>query len=222
MLRALVAIGVTAGAVGLLWIIGRWQIVRALRENEKVLNLVIEYHNMFVRYLDSEGRGHEALVALMSGSPKLRQHLGFDNVVHNIRINSTIYTNVLAIPMLIEALQHAMSQWGRDRDTHAAASAVQNLLIRHGGRREDRIQLLHERANDPLLCMVDGWKAVVALPISFVRAFGLLSEGRAERTRSSFWFKLYSAILFLAAVGATAIAYIADRQEVDRFLQGLF
>jgi hypothetical protein len=108
----------------------------------------------------------------MANSAKLQQYLGLDNVVYNVRINFTIYNNVFAVPMLIEALQHAMGQWGRDRETQITANAIQNALIRHGGRRDDRVQSLHKRANSPLLCIADGWKALVALPISFLRAFG--------------------------------------------------
>jgi hypothetical protein len=222
MLRALAATGIAIVVLAVLWLIGRFQIVRDMRHNEQVRDEVVQYHNALVEYVDSEGRNHEAIVKLMAGSPKMQRYLGFDNVVYNTRVNFTIYNNVFAIPMLLEALQEALVQWGRDRDTRAAANAIQNVLIRHGGRRDDRVLSLHERAKRPLLCVADGWKTVVGLPISFLRAFGLLSEGRAERTKGSFWFKLYSAILFLATVGATAIAYIADRDEVDAMLRSLF
>lgn len=222
MLRTLAAIVIAVVALAVLWLIGRYQIVRDLRHNEKVREEVVEYHNTLVTYFDSEGRDHGALVKLMAGSSKMQRYLGYDNVIYNTRVNFTLYNNVFAVPILIEALQAVLSQWGKDRDAHNAVTAIQNVLIRHGGRRDDRVLALHERAKHPMLCIADGWKVVVGLPISFLRAFGLLSEGRAERTRGSFWFKLYSAILFIATIGATAIAYIADRKEVDAALSKLF
>lgn len=221
MLGMLVWIVGVALALALLWLVGRWRIVRDLRYQEKVRNEVIAYQNALMTYANSRGQDRESYVQLLSDSTKMEGYLGYDNLIYNVRVRYTIYNGVPAIPLLINELPLLYGDYFNERHAPDAVGAVNNVLIRHAGRREDAVHSFHERAKNPLACIAEGWKAIVALPISLLSAFGLISERRSSTARQSFWFKLSSVILFVAAIAGTAIAYIADREKVDAALRGL-
>jgi hypothetical protein len=202
-----------------LWLTGRRWIVREMISHSVASEEVIKYHNDLVQYAESGGADSAAMNGMMMNSTKIERLLSGDNWIVGARVVRNIYNGVPALPFAIREIHETIQDHLWRREAYQAVELVRNLLIRHVGRRKDEAELLLAQSNRPLRCIAIGWRLWSAIPLYVLNAIGLIRDSTVRKTRNSTVFSVYSFILFLAAIAAPTLAYLADRGAIDAELK---
>lgn len=201
---------------------GRKIIFKEIKENEEIIQDILDFHGNLVRYANSNGTDNSAFLSLVSKSSNIEAGLGSDNFVNGIHIGSYLLTNYYLLPFsLHEMRRNYNSEFRWDNSGAKIADSIQTVLFRHAGRRENHGKLLRNLSKRFWACVAYGWTSFAALPISVLQAFGIISESKAGQARQSWLFKLWKLSLAIGTLVSPVIAYLADSEKVDSALRAM-
>jgi hypothetical protein len=222
LLTSFLAFVVILLALAVLSFIGRALLIRALMENEEKALLVRDFHQDLVAYADSSGQNGDAFQRLVMSSPAVESALGWDNIVHGVRVGVYLLNNAPLLPLAIQEMRREYGDGLWDRRGNEIADNVQTILFRHLGRRSQRLDRIQKQATSFGSCLAVGWSTLAALPITVLTAFGLLKRSKADKARNSLLFRLWNFLLALAAISGPLFAYLADRDKIDAAARSIF
>ena len=197
--------------VGALWFAGRADFVRSIIANEEAWNEVNDFHEELINFANSDGRNDRAYASMLDRSYAVEVALGIDNIVHGVRIGTYHLQGAPLLPLAIQELRGRFGYDGYAGQGSEIASAIQNTLIRHKGWRKRLDADLRSEADSVLRCIAKGWTALVAIPISILVAFGILSQQSRRRLTESLVFRILSLLLAFASL---ILTYLANRQAI--------
>lgn len=216
---------VIAISLPVLWVSGRIDLVKAHRDNNEAHQLVSRFHESLATYANSEGQNSTAFGDLLRHTSEVEQRLGYDNVVNGVQMGHYLLNGAPILPLAIHEMRRNFGDFVFRQDGGRIAAALENVLLRHLGKREAYGRDLAKQADSVAACILQGWSLIAALPISVLRAFDLVSARRSERIRSSLLFRLWRFVLALVIAVATlagpTLAYLADKDAIEAEIERL-
>jgi hypothetical protein len=202
----------------LLTTVGFVSIVLEARAHSRKLQAVDEYRNIFIAFANSDFNDTALIGQLQLKSTAVEEALGADNFISGATAFHMFLSGIPAVPFLIREIVLKSQEWLWEKDSRNAAVLVDNVLIRHIGRRQSRLEDIRREACNPFHLIYRGWKSVVSLPLYLLAAFGLIGQRSIQSAQNSIIFKLINFATFVATLAATLFAYLADKSAIDKAL----
>ena len=202
----------------LLATIGFISIVLEAREHSRKLQAVHEYRNTFVAFANSDFGDGALIGELQLKSTSVEEALGADNFISGATAFHMFLSGIPAVPFLIREIVLKSQEWLWKKDAQNAAVLFDNVLLRHIGRRQSRLENIRREACNPFHLIYRGWKSVVSIPLYLLAAFGLIGPRSIQSAQNSIIFKLVNFATFVATLAATIFAYLADKSAIDKAL----
>lgn len=204
-----------------LGLIGKSRFNFEIIENRKAAELVSEFHQDVVKFANSDGEDASAFRQLTFKSSAVEVALGLDILVSGVQVGRYMLSAAPILPLAIQEMRSNLGDHLFRSDGMKAADALQTVLFRHLGRRQQLATKLTENANSWLKCIALGWTTIAALPISVLEAFGILSKRRGESARRSLIFHFWSLLLALATISGPIVSYLSATKAVDEAVKTL-
>ena len=203
-------------ALGALALIGRANFKNSIGEHQSSIDEIANFHKSLALYANSNGDNQEAFRNLSMSCPRIEAVLGWDNIVSGITIGQYILSGAPILPMAIQQMRveyNDPTRW-RNKGTEIA-DALQTVLFRHVGRRENWIRIDEKKSKSIFSCIINGWISVSAIPISVMEGIGLLNSQKSRAAKESPIFKIWALLLALATFAGPLMAYLADKDKID-------
>ena len=186
-------------------------------ENAERYEFADLFWNKLEEYIESNGRDNKAYSWMMTHSVKMQTQLGSAGIIsfkpafsNYIVHNAPIISNYL--PLLRDSYYDSFS---KSTLTYQYASSLQDTLLRHFGDLEEHGNFLIKRLKNPIEWITEGMFSILSIPLLFIKAFGLISQEKINKIRTSIVFKLFG-------IAATLMTIIVSWEDfikiVKRFI----
>ncbi|WP_297809525.1 hypothetical protein [uncultured Methylophaga sp.] len=158
---------------------------------------------------------------MLHRSNKMQYNLGHAGIYGSYRppYQNVVYSNYPIILNMLPDLRNALNDQVLSGDVASQyAHALREVLIRHIGETEDRINYLVDEIMNPLKWFREGVKEVVSIPVYLLSALGILSKPLASNMLSSSLFSVLSGVValisFLSALVTIGLGWEQFSQKI--------
>jgi hypothetical protein len=218
LIGAAVLVGIAG--VGLVRLLGY---SRSLNQRVEFAN---EFMDLFGRYVQSGARDERVYAELTVRVNKMQRHLGRQGIIsyrppfaNYIQHGYAVLINQL--PELRSAAGHRLFPDFANQHVHV----IRDALLRHVGTLQEGQAELRPKLRNPLSWFAEGTLALASVPLTILRAFGLLGSDRAAHIEASSVFRLLAGVgglvAFLASVVTILTGWAVVREVLRAFRIGL-
>lgn len=183
-----------------------------------------EFMHKLKAYVESNGRDNEPYAWLTHRSSKMQKILGAYGVYASYRLpyanlqyqNYPIILNIL--PELRKTLEDKFLSRGGLAQQYAFS--LQETIIRYGGVLEDRENEFFKSIRNPVVWFREGIRIIVALPLSILEWFGILSEKSVSALISSKAFRLCTAFFGIVSFVSAVMGIALGWEQFQAMLKG--
>lgn len=173
-------------------------------------------------YIKSIGADGEAYSWLIKRSDRLQRQMDCDEsaVIHAA---GSYYDSCPVIANMLSELRSSFthSSFPRANLPGQYGNALIDLIMRHTGEIEDRKASQLLRLVNPFIWLREGIRTVLCLPLTVMHWLGIMSERNLRESMGSRFFRVFSATVTAAGLGAAIMILLTGWQQFTGIISAL-
>ncbi|TGM95976.1 hypothetical protein [Leptospira yasudae] len=199
----------------ILMVVGITRLIWLKFQLRKKLNFTIEFHNTFAKITKSkdEKEFNECFVFLSKRMSKLTSELGSKGfITYKPAFANYVHTNYQIVPNTL-----SMITSGRAEATDI--NFCSQLFLQHIGMLEEALEISTTKLFNPIQWIITGVNYFLALPLSLLSEFNLLSGRIYQAIINSLIFKVVSGLTGICALLSSIITIVIGWNEFQKLIQ---
>lgn len=216
---------IVAAVIGCTALLGLLLLLRRLNHVSEKRDFAISFLKKLQEYVESMGRNMEIYAWLISHSNKMQNQMGHQGIYGHYRppFQSYLVTNYPIIINMIPELRGAFEDnFLSDRLANQYFNALQDSIIRHIGSAEEIIKELKIESKNPFIWLREGVRIIIAIPITLLAWFGVITDSVADRIKTSILFKIFAGSIatigFISAIVTIALGWNDFLEKIKSIL----
>jgi hypothetical protein len=216
---------IVSAAVGCVALIGLLRLVMGLRNVSEKRDFATSFLMKLQEYVKSDGRETDTYGWILNHSNKMQNQMGYQGVYAHYRppFQNYFVSNYPVIINMVPELRRALEdRLLSNRLANQYFNALQEAIIRHIGSADDIIKEITRELKNPFIWLREGVRAIIAIPVSLLVWFGLITDSVADKIKTSILFKIFAGsvatIGFISAIVTIALGWNDFLEKIKSIL----